>query len=102
MTVLALTGGDIALIVLAVGWVLLVLFLCFVLLNTFRVLESTKMTIDAMREETIPLLRKAKTSVGKTTRKSTASNSWLVAGNRMSAASSDSLAWWRRRRAAHW
>jgi uncharacterized protein YoxC len=68
MTVLALTGGDIALIVLAVGWVLLVLFLCFVLLNTFRVLESTKMTIDAMREETIPLLREVKTSVEKTNR----------------------------------
>src|SRR4029078_7910120 len=68
MTVLALTGGDIALIVLAVGWLLRVLFLCFVLLNTFRVLESTKMTIDALREETIPLLREVKTSVEKTNR----------------------------------
>ena len=68
MTVLALTGGDIALIVLAVGWVLLVLFLCFVLLNTFRVLESTKMTIDSMREETVPLLREVKTSIEKTNR----------------------------------
>lgn len=68
MTVLALTGGDIALIVLAVGWVLLVLFLCFVLLNTFRVLESTKMTIDAMREETIPLLREVKITLEKTNR----------------------------------
>jgi uncharacterized protein YoxC len=68
MTVLALTGGDIALIVLAAGWVLLVCFLGFVLLNTFRVLESTKMTIDAMREEAIPLLREVKTSVEKTNR----------------------------------
>jgi uncharacterized protein YoxC len=68
MTVLALTGGDWALIVLAAGWVLLVLFLSFVLLNTFRVLESTKMTIDAMREETIPLLREVKTSIEKTNR----------------------------------
>ena len=42
--------------------------LLFVLLNTFRVLESTKMTIDAMREETIPLLREVKTSVEKTNR----------------------------------
>ena len=57
MTLLALTGGDTALIVLAVFWGLLVLFLCVVLLNTFRVLESTKMTIDAFREETVPLLR---------------------------------------------
>ena len=44
------------------------LFLFVVLLNTFRVLESTKMTIDAMREETVPLLREVKTSVEKTNR----------------------------------
>jgi uncharacterized protein YoxC len=68
MTVLALTGGDVALIVLAAGWVLLIIVLCFVLLNTFRVLESTKMTIDAMREETVPLLREVKTSIEKTNR----------------------------------
>jgi uncharacterized protein YoxC len=55
-------------IILAVGWVVLVGGLLFVLLNTFRVLESTKMTIDAMREETIPLLREVKTSVEKTNR----------------------------------
>ncbi|HLB40074.1 MAG TPA: DUF948 domain-containing protein [Actinomycetota bacterium] len=68
MTVLAITGGDAAMIILAVGWVVLVGGLLFVLLNTFRVLESTKMTIDAMREETIPLLREVKTSVEKTNR----------------------------------
>ena len=60
------TAGDTALIVLAVFWGLLVLFLCVVLLNTFRVLESTKMTIDAMREETVPILREIKTSIEKT------------------------------------
>jgi len=68
MPVLALAGGNIALIVLAVGWVLLVLFLCFVLLNTFRVLESTKMLIDVMREETVPLLREVKGSLERTNR----------------------------------
>ena len=65
MTLLALTGGDTALIVMAAFWGLLVLALCVVLLNTFRVLESTKITIDAMREETVPLLREVKTSVEK-------------------------------------
>jgi hypothetical protein len=64
----ALTGGDTALIVLASFWGLLVLALCVVLLNTFRVLESTKMTIDAMREETVPLLREIKISIEKTNR----------------------------------
>jgi uncharacterized protein YoxC len=68
MTVVAMTGGDWAMIILAIGWVVLVGGLLFVLLNTFRVLESTKMTIDAMREETVPLLREVKTSVEKTNR----------------------------------
>lgn len=68
MTLLALTGGDTALIVMAAFWGLLVLALCVVLLNTFRVLESTKITIDAMRDETVPLLREVKTSLEKTNR----------------------------------
>lgn len=68
MTLLAITGGDTALIILAAFWGLLVLALCVVLLNTFRVLESTKMTIDTMREETVPLLREVRTSVEKMNR----------------------------------
>jgi hypothetical protein len=60
------TAGDTALIVLAAFWGLLVLGLCVVLLNTFRVLESTKVTIDTMREETVPLLREIKISIEKT------------------------------------
>ena len=64
----ALDGGDIALIVLSAFWGLLVLFLCVVLINTFRVLESTKILIDVMREETIPLLREVKGSLERTNR----------------------------------
>jgi hypothetical protein len=56
----ALDGGDVALIVLSAFWGLLVLFLCVVLINTFRVLESTKMLIDGVREETVPLLVEVK------------------------------------------
>ena len=66
MTLLALTGGETALIVLAAFWGLLVVFLCLVLLNTFRVLEATRLTVDAMREETVPLLREIKGSVERT------------------------------------
>jgi hypothetical protein len=62
----ALDGGDVALIVLSAFWGLLVLFLCIVLINTFRVLESTKMMIDTVREETVPLLREVKVSVERT------------------------------------
>jgi uncharacterized protein YoxC len=68
MLVAALDGGDIALIVLAAFWGLLVLFLCIVLLNTFRVLESTKLLIDGIREETIPMLTEVKGSVERTNR----------------------------------
>jgi hypothetical protein len=66
--VATLTGGDIALIVLAAFWGLLVLFLCVVLLNTFRVLESTKVLIDSIREGTVPLLTEVKGSVERTNR----------------------------------
>ena len=66
--VATLTGGDIALIVLAAFWGLLVLFLCIVLLNTFRVLESTKLLIDSVREGTVPLLTEVKGSVERTNR----------------------------------
>ncbi len=64
----ALDGGDVALIVLSAFWGLLVLFLCIVLINTFRVLESTKMLIDVMREETVPLLREVKGTLERTNR----------------------------------
>lgn len=57
------SAGDVALIVLAAFWGLLVLVLCVVLINTFRVLESTKLLIDGIREETVPLLSEVKTSV---------------------------------------
>ena len=62
------TAGDTALIIIAAFWGLLVLGLIIVLVNTFRVLESTKMTIDTMREETVPLLREVKGSVERANR----------------------------------
>ena len=62
------TGGDTALIVLAAFWSLLVLFLCYVLVQTVAVLQSTKILIDSMREETVPLLREVQGSVERTNR----------------------------------
>ena len=67
MAVLA-SAGDVALIVLAAFWGLLVLGLCLVLVNTFNVLTSTKMLIDGIREETVPLLSEVRNSVVKTNR----------------------------------
>jgi uncharacterized protein YoxC len=62
------TTADTALVVIAAFWGLLVLGLIIVLVNTFRVLESTKMTIDTMREETVPLLREVKGSIERANR----------------------------------
>jgi uncharacterized protein YoxC len=62
------TGGDVALIILAAFWALLVGFLCYVLIATVSVLQSTKILIDTMREETVPLLREVKSSVERTNR----------------------------------
>ena len=81
MTLLALTGGDSALVIMSAFWGLLVLVLCVVLINTFRVLESTRMTIDAFRQETVPLLREVKTSVEKANREIDRVDTRLVSAN---------------------
>jgi uncharacterized protein YoxC len=57
------SAGDIALIILAAFWGVLVCFLAIVLLTTFRVMESTKMLIDGIRQETVPLLHEVKGTV---------------------------------------
>lgn len=64
----SLSGGDIALIVLAGFWGLLVVFLCIVLLNTFRVLESVKNLIDGVRQESVPLIGEARGTVERANR----------------------------------
>lgn len=75
------TAGDNALIVISAFWGLLVLGLIVVLINTFRVLESTKMTIDTMREETVPLLREVKGSVERANRELDRVDTMLVSAN---------------------
>jgi uncharacterized protein YoxC len=55
--------GGVAAIVAAFVWLVLVLFLGLVFVNLFRVLESTKMLIDGIRQETVPLLAEVKTTV---------------------------------------
>jgi uncharacterized protein YoxC len=55
--------GGIAAIVAAFVWLVLVLFLSLVFVNLFRVLESTKMLIDGIRQETVPLLAEVRTTV---------------------------------------
>ena len=61
-------GGDIALIVLAGAWALLVAGLIYVLVGTQGVLQSTKILIDTMREEVVPLLREVHGTIERTNR----------------------------------
>lgn len=58
-----MSAGDWALIVLAVFWAVLVVFLALVLVQMVRVLESTKILIDGIRGETVPLLGEVTSSV---------------------------------------
>jgi len=61
--VAAISVGGVAGLIAAIAWAFIVLFLALVLVNLFRVLESTKMLIDGIREETVPLLSEVKTTV---------------------------------------
>ena len=54
--VASVSWGGIAAIIAAIAWAFLALALFIVMLNLFRVLESTKMLIDGIRQETVPLL----------------------------------------------
>ena len=81
----ALDGGDVALIVLSAFWGLLVLFLCVVLINTFRVLESTKMLIDSVREETVPLLVEVKGTLERANRELDRVDGMLVSAGEITA-----------------
>jgi len=61
--VLAISWGGIAGLVAAVAWAVLVLALFVVMLNLFRLLESTKLLVDGIRQETVPLLGEVTTTV---------------------------------------
>ena len=55
--------GGFAAIVAAVAWLILALFLSLMLVNVFRMLESTKTLIDGVRNETVPLLGEVRVTV---------------------------------------
>jgi uncharacterized protein YoxC len=57
------SGGDWALVILAVFWAVLVVFLSAMLVTMVRMLESIKLLIDGVRTETVPLLGEVKTTV---------------------------------------
>jgi uncharacterized protein YoxC len=81
MTAMVFTGGDLSLLIIAIAFFGLSFFLCFVLINTYRVLESTRITIDEFRQETVPLLREVKGTVERTNRELDRVDTMLVSAN---------------------
>lgn len=59
----AYSWGGLAGLIAAIAWAALTLFIIFVMLQVFRMLESTKMLIDGIRQETVPLLSELTTTV---------------------------------------
>jgi uncharacterized protein YoxC len=57
------TAVDWVLIVVAVFWAVLVIFLALMLVNLVRVMESTRTLLDGIRQETVPLLGEVRKSV---------------------------------------
>ncbi|HEU0131425.1 MAG TPA: DUF948 domain-containing protein [Mycobacteriales bacterium] len=55
--------GGYAVIILAIGWILLVAFLAYVLVKLGGVLQSTEELVDGITEKTIPLLGEVTASV---------------------------------------
>lgn len=58
-----MSAGDWALIILAVFWAVLVVFLALLSVGLLRVLTSTRELIDGLRTETVPLLAEVRTTV---------------------------------------
>jgi hypothetical protein len=57
------SAGDWALLILAVFWAVLVLVIAVVSIKLFQVLDSTRQIIDGVRDETVPILGEARTTV---------------------------------------
>ena len=55
--------GGIAGLIAAIAWTALVIVGLFVVFALFRVLESTRMLIEGIRQETVPLLSEVTTTV---------------------------------------
>jgi uncharacterized protein YoxC len=61
--VASVSAGGWAAIIAAIAWAVIALVLVLVMTGMFRVLESTKMLIDGIRQETVPLLSEVTVTV---------------------------------------
>lgn len=51
-----MSGGDWALIIISVFWAVLVVGLCFVLINVFRLVAQVTDMVKGVTDETVPLI----------------------------------------------
>jgi hypothetical protein len=58
-----MSAGDWALLILAIFWAVLVVFLAIVSVNLYRVLGTTNTLLEGVRQETVPMLAEARKSV---------------------------------------
>jgi hypothetical protein len=63
-----MSAGDWALLILAIFWAVLVIFLAAVSVNLYRVLGSTNSLLEGVRTETLPMLAEVRRSVSLTNR----------------------------------
>jgi uncharacterized protein YoxC len=57
------SAADWALLILAIFWAVLVVFLAIVSVNLYRVLGTTNTLLEGVRQETVPMLAEARRSV---------------------------------------
>jgi uncharacterized protein YoxC len=57
------SGWDVAGIIIAVFWAVLVCFLAYVLIHVARVLQETTVMVSEVTEQTVPLLAEVRTTV---------------------------------------
>jgi uncharacterized protein YoxC len=62
------SAGDWALLILAIFWAVLVVFLAIVSVNLYRVLGTTNALLEGVRDETVPMLAEVRRSVSLTNR----------------------------------
>jgi uncharacterized protein YoxC len=63
-----MSAGDWALLILAIFWAVLVIFLAAVSVNLYRLLGSTNSLLEGVRTETLPMLAEVRRSVSLTNR----------------------------------
>ncbi len=61
-------AGSVAALIASVGWAVLALAIIYLLVRMSAMIEAVRMTIDGVRQETVPLLKEVTTTVSSVNR----------------------------------